>query len=124
MVSGNIFLTHAVKNELAKISMCTENIRDPVNRSEQQISDNTGVILETVSQLLNLANKVKENLDIFVLEERPASLAGLTERVLKILEPCLESKGIKVNKHFTYSRKIICDEIHVQEVLLNIIRKP
>ncbi|OEF98114.1 sensor histidine kinase [Desulfuribacillus alkaliarsenatis] len=122
ITSGTMMITHTIKNELVKISMCTENIKSSVNATKEGIDDNAEIILKSTNHLLAMTNKINDKLDALVIEKRENNLKSLTENTLEILKPCLQSKDVKVIKHFQYKGEIICDETHIREVLINIIR--
>jgi signal transduction histidine kinase len=120
ITSGTTILTHALKNELSKIAVCAENLEHHINNN-QKFHENTKIIQTSVNYLLQLTDKFKDTLHFRNLEEKPNNLIDILERALEISKPSLKSKNITVTINCRFKEKILCDETHIQEVLINII---
>lgn len=124
--SSTLIFNHAVKNEVAKISMC----KDLINRLQAKLDDNevkekihlyTEIIDSSLSHLLNLAERIKDNSQPIVLYEDTFSLKELVDNTLKPFINAADS-NINIRSAMDYDIQIIADYNHLKECLGNIIK--
>lgn len=120
--SGTVIINHAVKNEVAKIAMCVENLNLLSENKSKMAQDNLKVISNSVDHLLSLVDKVRDNLKEIILTLKPARIRDIVDEAINLVAPfCLE-KEIKIEKEFLDDPIILCDEVHIRETLINIFK--
>lgn len=127
MTSGTTILNHAYKNEIFKISMSVNNIK----KSEEYfkkcdfdgyINDNLRVITNSVNHMLDMSSRIQEYMQDIMLKEGVHRLDKIITNSLESMLNLLEQKSIKVLKDYDCDMEIICDDIHMYEVLSNIFK--
>lgn len=120
--SGTAMLNHTIKNEIAKISMCAENVRSSLGAPDGEAAEQLDVIVKSAEHMKRMVSRIHGQTQAIVLKERPHRLAELIRERLVSLRPVLERSGIVVETAFAYDPLVVCDEVHVGEVVSNIVR--
>ncbi|MCX7920704.1 MAG: HAMP domain-containing histidine kinase [Clostridia bacterium] len=115
--SGTAILNHAIKNELIKISLCTENMMS----TDSFKKENGKAILESVDYLLDFTARIQDKLSDKALVEKKCSFEQLVTKPLEMLQPILRQKNISVNLNLGSNIDLYCDELHIHEVIKNIV---
>jgi signal transduction histidine kinase len=120
VASGTSLLNHAIKNELVKINLCAENLKAVVGADPNGI-EYLKFIVESAQHLLKITTRVQEKTQEISLIEQANDIICLIERALFICKPLLEQKKIQVLRDYHIHVIIICDQVHIEETLCNII---
>jgi len=125
MTSGTAILSHSIKNEVFKISMCVKNIRNSVHKPQLNIDDineNIQTVLDSTDHLTAMMKRIQEQMKEIVLLESSMDLAEIISRSLEMQKYYLENKHIKVVRNYGSGFIVKCDQVHITEILNNIIK--
>ena len=125
ITSGTTMLNHTIKNEILKIGMCTNNVKNSVNKPDQDMKDineNLDYVLESTEFMTKMMKRIQEHVQDIVLEEKTNNFKVILSKSLDMVSPYLKEKEINVINSCTNDFLIKCDNIHVQEVLQNLFK--
>jgi signal transduction histidine kinase len=123
--SGTSVFNHTLKNELAKISVCSKLLSELIIRNDMEeefANRNIKIIENSINHLENLSIKIREYSEDFNLEEEEVDICLVIKETIKSLENTLRLKKIKINIDFNIRVKIKFDSAHLKEVFLNILK--
>lgn len=122
---GTAILNHSIKNEIFKISLCMNNIRKYVHKSKVDIDDideNIQTVLDSTNHLTAMMKRIQEQMEEIVLIESRTDLAEIIGKSLEMQKYYLDNKRITVVKNYGPGFVVNCDQIHITEVLNNVIK--
>lgn len=128
LTSGTAMLNHTIKNEVLKISMCMRNIEHTMIHSNCAISnaedmhENIGIVNSATDYLTVMINKIQDQVKDIVLNEQVYNIGIIIDKAIDMVAPFLKIKDIGVSKEYSYDLFIFCDGIHLQEVLINLLK--
>ena len=123
MTSGTAILNHSIKNEIFKISMCMKNIRNSVHKTKFDIDDldgNIQTVLDATDHLTAMMKRIQDQMKEIILMESNVDLAEIVGKAIEMQKYCLEN--ITVVKNYSQGFIVKCDQVHITEVLSNVIR--
>jgi Signal transduction histidine kinase len=125
--SGTLLINHAIKNELAKISICTDNIKASKSQLEKEpfqrsVDENLQIIVNSVNHLSALVGRIHSQTQEIVLTESPQNINGVIDEALNSMSQFLHEKNIQVIQKSSCDPVIFCDPVHLREVLINICK--
>ncbi len=128
--SGTQILTHAIKNEVLKISLCTRNINSAETAIDKEIfdryiGDNSKNIMASTEHLIMLVSRIKEYMHEIKIHEEYHNLSDIIEDSLNLMAVYIKEKDITIKRNYSYGQFGIilsCDAVHIQEVLNNILK--
>ncbi|WP_242855851.1 sensor histidine kinase [Ruminiclostridium josui] len=128
--SGTQILTHAIKNEILKISLCTRNINSSQTYFDKEIFDryigeNTKNITASTDYLMTLVTRIKDYMHEIEIKEDYHNLADIIENSLNLMIVHIKEKNISIKRYYSYGQfgtVLLCDAVHIQEVLNNILK--
>ncbi|AEY65017.1 HAMP domain-containing sensor histidine kinase [Clostridium sp. BNL1100] len=118
--SGTLILSHTLKNELSKISMCAQNIKTIPKNDINRIEKNADIILDSSQYVLDMVKKIKDHVAEIRLEKNMGNIASLIEDSLGMVKPFTDVKNIRIIKNYSRDTSISMDRKNVKEVLVNI----
>ncbi len=124
VTSGTLILNHAIKNELAKMTVCMENIKRAARKGEANIAgihENTEFVQESLQYLSLMVKKIQSQVEEIIITKEPVNIAEIIDKVLKLLALPLREKNIQVIREIDPHLQILADSFHLQEVLINVI---
>jgi signal transduction histidine kinase len=127
ITSGTILLNHTIKNEISKISMCMNNINHSTVKVAQNstdfsdVNENIEIVNDSLNFLSVMINKIQSHVKDIVLEEKPDNLGSIIDNAVNMVAPIVKDKDIKIIKNYGYNLDILCDSVHLQETLRNIL---
>ncbi len=128
--SGTQIISHAIKNEVLKISLCSRNIKTSESTFEKSnfdkyIGENVNNIIISADYLLKLVARIKEYMNEIKIHEKYNSLSDIIENALNLVMVYIKEKNITVKRNYSYGKfgvVLMCDSDHIEEVLNNILR--
>jgi two-component system sporulation sensor kinase B len=123
MTSGTAILNHSIKNEIYKISMCMKNIRNSVYKNKfdiENVDGNIQTVLDSTNHLTAMMKRIQDQMKEIILMESNVDLAEIVSKSVEMQKYCLGN--ITVVKNYSQGFIVKCDQIHITEVLNNIIR--
>ncbi|KNY30069.1 sensor histidine kinase [Pseudobacteroides cellulosolvens] len=128
VTSGTALLTHTLKNEITKISICTNNLRHCINNSQdaeyiRKVTQEDFKLIDlSFSHLINMMKTINEHLTDISINPVMVSLNKLVDESLTMIKPDLDKKGITVKKSVELEASIECDPIHIKETFINVFK--
>lgn len=125
VTSGTLILNHAIKNELTKIAICTDNIQNALANASilnPQINDNSQIIRESINYLTLMVKTIQNQVEEIVISKQELNLKAIVDKALKLLELYIKNKNINVQNNIVSDATIMADSFHLQEVLINIFK--
>lgn len=122
MTSGTTIINHTIKNEILKISMCAENLKSSDAISKEEVTEDMDIILDSTKHMLRMVSKIQEQTKDIFLEEHRYNLSEIIDHVLQMNRTLCEGKAVEVTKDCSSEIAVICDKVHITEVLNNIIK--
>lgn len=124
--SSTVIFNHAVKNEVSKISLCNDTIKELQKSIESQdIKDkiilSTEIIEDSLIHLLNLVERIKDNSKPIVLDESQFSIKELVDNTVKSYKKLVTGSNIVILNDIKQDYIIKADYTHIRECLGNII---
>jgi signal transduction histidine kinase len=126
MSSGIAMLNHAIKNEIAKLAVCSHNARVLVDKMTEQelagqIGENINIISNASEHLLTLTMKIQDSMREIILTEVPVRLTEVVDETLALMEIYFTTKKIKLVKKYLKDFEILFDKTYLLELLKNVI---
>ena len=128
VTSGTAILTHTLKNEIMKISICTDNIKHSLNNSDNPVyirkvtQDDFELLESSYTHMLNMMKTIHEHLTDITLNPLSTNLNKLLVESLMMVKPNLDNKEITLTKNFDIEVCIECDPLHIKEMFINIFK--
>ncbi|RKN82159.1 sensor histidine kinase [Paenibacillus ginsengarvi] len=118
--SGTAMLNHTIKNEIAKISICAENVKETLDPHDAEAAGQLDLIVKSAEHMKQMVTRIHGQTQDIVLREEPHRLADIVQESLEKLSAKLNSCGFAVFKEFRSDPVVVCDRVHMLEVLSNI----
>lgn len=118
--SGTLILSHTLKNEMNKISMCAQNIKTIPKNDVGRIDKNTDIILNSSQYVLDMVKKIRDQITEIKLDKNTENIATLIDNCLGMVKPYIEARNIGVLRDYSRDTNISIDRKNVQEALVNI----
>ncbi|OIK12903.1 ATP-binding protein [Bacillus sp. MUM 116] len=115
VTSGSALLNHTIKNEIAKIDLLVNQLKEQVPDSES-----IDLVLNSANHLLELSTRIQSKLDIMELKETHFWISNIIDSALGLLR--LDLNRITVLKQYEIDVQVYGDPIHLQEAFLNIFK--
>ena len=120
--SGTGLLNHTIKNEIAKIDLLVNQLKDYIPPDEAS-SENLDLVLNSTNHVLELSTRIHSKLDILNLKESEFLLSQSVDSAISLLKPYLNlHTDIDIVKQYTVDATIFGDTAQIQETFLNIIK--
>ncbi|TMV50774.1 histidine kinase [Paenibacillus mesophilus] len=119
--SGTAMLNHTIKNEIAKISMCAENVKASLDPQDEETAEQLDLIVKSADHMQRMVGRIHGQTQHIILEERPLRLAVWVAECLLRRSSELERNGIAVETGFECDPMLLGDRVHISEVISNIL---
>lgn len=116
--SGTSLLNHTLKNEIAKIKLC---LREVSTEHNLEADDNIQIINASAEHILRMISRIHEKTQEIILILQDKELSQIIDAALLQSKPLLDSKNIEVKNNCKSNAVVLCDEIHLREVIYNLI---
>ena len=118
---GTSILNHAIKNETTKISICAENLISRFRKNHES-TEELEIIINSATHMLDMISRIQEKTQEIYLVENEYNFNEIIDTALNISKPLLDNRKIGVRKNFAVKARILCDKVHMTEVICNIIQ--
>ncbi|MUT67004.1 HAMP domain-containing sensor histidine kinase [Paenibacillus sp. NEAU-GSW1] len=118
--SGTSLLNHSIKNEIGKIAISSENLKQTLGDREDSMT-HLQIIAKASDHLLHMTERMHSQLKTLTLVEEPCRLDQLIEQCLLQHKPLLEQSNISVSVQFSVRPTLLCDPVHLQEAIGNVL---
>lgn len=117
ITSGTTLLNHTIKNEIGKIDLLTNELKENVSLDAKE---NVDLILKSTNHMLELTSRIQGKLDIMELKQSKFQISELIHSTLDLMKPHLFCVEVILN--IEADVEIYGDFIHLEETCLNIIK--
>lgn len=122
--SGMKILSHSLKNEITKISLCMTNIQLSLvhpDRNESDIYENIQMVSTSLEYLSNMMSKLQKNaINPGKFEIAHHNITEIMETALQCVAVFLKTKNIHIYKKGISDLVILCDKVYLQEVFVSL----
>ncbi|WP_373230593.1 ATP-binding protein [Cohnella sp.] len=120
---GTSVLNHTIKNEVGKIRIVTDEIRNMAFSAQQEkIADDAVVVLESTKHMLDMVSRIQSQTQDILLKEGVYDVIDILSRALSMSKIILDERNIQTIMELdTTSLFLSCDSVHLQETFHNII---
>ncbi|MED4253442.1 HAMP domain-containing sensor histidine kinase [Priestia megaterium] len=120
--SGTALFNHTIKNEIAKIDLLVNQIKEQIP-PEEKSAENLGLVLNSTNHVLELSRRIQSKLDVINLKESEFSLTESIDSAINLLKPYLNmNPDITIIKLYEVDAIVFGDTEQLQETYLNIIK--
>lgn len=120
--SGTALFNHTIKNEIAKIDLLVNQIKEQIP-PEEKSAENLGLVLNSTNHVLELSRRIQSKLDVIDLKESEFSLTESIDSAINLLKPYLNmNPNITIIKQYEVDAIVFGDTEQLQETYLNIIK--
>ncbi|AJI25863.1 histidine kinase-, DNA gyrase B-, and HSP90-like ATPase family protein [Priestia megaterium] len=120
--SGSALFNHTIKNEIAKIDLLVNQLKEQIALDEKS-SEKLNLVLNSTNHLLELSTRIQSKLNTIKLKESEFSLNESIDRAIKLSNAYLyNNQDIKIMRQYMADVTIVGDTEQLQETYLNIIK--
>lgn len=123
LTMGVSILNHSIKNEIQKIDYLAEKCSSLLRAGQN------GKAAQTIEQvhglthhLLHMVNRIKEKAEDVELDESEQDVHDLVDSILDSARTLVENKPVVLSASHETDGLLLCDPVHVREMLSNMIR--
>ena len=116
-ITGVTIISHTIKNELAKIHCNIEAVKRGLSDADKALT-NIDIATEHMYEIIDRIGKYLQD---FKLEYNKYNLRGIIDALLASHEDTFKAKNIAIVKNYHADPVIYCDNVHITEVLNNIV---
>jgi signal transduction histidine kinase len=122
ITSGTAILNHAIKNDVGKMKLFGDKIKDYAVRTEQQeLMEDIDVIMASASHIQEMIRRVHHQTQDLVLRTEDIDLGEILNQVLKSLEPRMVDQGITIERAYRTGIIIPGDPVQLLDAITNVI---
>ncbi|MEX2414836.1 MAG: ATP-binding protein [Paenibacillaceae bacterium] len=122
VTSGTAILNHGIKNDVGKMTLFCEKMKEYAIRTEQQeLAEDIEVIRASANHIQEMIRRVHQQTQDLMLRTEDIDLAEIVDQVLKSLEPRIYDQGITIGKDYSPSMLLKGDPIQLGEAITNVV---
>ncbi len=122
ITSGTAILNHGIKNDVGKMKLFGEKMKEYANRTEQkELAEDIAVIMASANHIQEMIRRVHEQTQDLRLHTEAADLTEILEHVLKSLEPKMYEQGISIERHYPPHMLLMGDPVQLGEAITNVV---
>src|SRR5690554_417326 len=122
ITSGTAILNHGIKNDVGKMMLFSEKMKDYAIRTEQQeLVEDIEVIMATANHIQEMIRRVHQQTQDLLLQTEETDLGMVVDQVLQGLEPRIDEQGIIVEKDYCPVTRLHGDPIQLGEAITNVV---
>jgi signal transduction histidine kinase len=117
-------LAHEIKNPLSALALHVQLLKEQIEHAPIPETDETiQILLAEVHRMTRVLDGFREFAAIDRLDRNPASLPALIQKVVRLLKPHIQSKGIKLKLDLGESANhfVDVDSVKIEQVLINLV---
>ena len=119
--SGTTLLNHTIKNEIGKIAISSENLKANMAEDDEESRQQLQIITNASEHMMAMVTRIHSQMKDIILHEKPCQLDEVIEECLRQHRHVLENQGVVVLQNYTCRPTLLCDAVHVREVLGNLL---
>lgn len=119
--TGTSMLNHTIKNEIGKIAISTENLKDLFPEPNEQSKQHMQIIMNASNHMLEMVDRIHSQMKDIILHEESVQLDQLIDECLKQHEGLFSKQRITVNCEYELRPLLLCDAVHISEALGNVL---
>jgi signal transduction histidine kinase len=112
--SGTALLNHTIKNEITKISLCTNNLHALTRTESTAIQDQLDVITRSTQHMLDMVQRIQHQIQDIIVVEKPTFLIQLIEESLHTVIPKIAEQKIAITTMYPLDIELWCDLVHMK----------
>lgn len=112
-------LNHSLKDKVNPILLIVDNIKSEYNDPDLNVSLNE--IAGLASNIRDMIERINLKTKEIILNEEKVRLSGIIDDAIGLIKPSVKNKNITFRKDFSCDVLILCDVIHMKEVMANIL---
>lgn len=122
VTSGAAMMNHSIKNRVINIHMLAEQMKSfSMQHRFKQFDEDIELVISETNQMMEIIKRVQKKTTDIVITETPNNLSDLIKDTLFKNKHYLESKKVSIMTEIDFDIYMLCDQIHVQEALANIL---
>jgi signal transduction histidine kinase len=125
VTSGTMILSHTIKNEINKMSVCMVNIKSsaqPPNPNLAGINENIQFVYDSLEYLSLMVKQIQNQMEEILITKKPINPAVQADKTIELLAPLIRKKNIKIVNLINPGTQIFADGLHLQEVFNCIVK--
>ncbi|GAB6931325.1 hypothetical protein JCM10914A_53080 [Paenibacillus sp. JCM 10914] len=122
VTSGTSMLNHSIKNELGKIAISTENVKQMLPQEHDSIKDQLNVITHASEHLLAMMSRIQRQMIEFRLVEEAVRMDAWLAEVLRLEQDFLTKHRVTFELQISQKPWLLIDRVHMKETMGNLIR--
>ncbi|MEX2415666.1 MAG: HAMP domain-containing sensor histidine kinase [Paenibacillaceae bacterium] len=120
--SGMAIMNHTIKNEITKIQYLNSRIKELItNRNIEDVDSMMESIHQATNHMLSMSNRLQAKTGEITLEEGTHNLISIVNSAVSMIEPNLQKNQVRCIQELNYDADIMCDQLQLQEALMNIM---
>jgi|DewCreStandDraft_1066081.scaffolds.fasta_scaffold00075_90 signal transduction histidine kinase len=122
ITSGTAILNHGIKNDVGKMKLFCEKIKNYAVKTEQlELEEDIAVIMASANHIQEMIRRVHQQTQDLMLQTEKTNLADIVDQVLMSLEPRINDQQIKIVKNYSPSTFLSGDPIQLGEAITNVV---
>lgn len=122
ITSGTAILNHGIKNDVGKMKLFCEKMKEYAIRTEQQeLAEDVEVIMASANHIQEMIRRVHQQTQDLMLRTEDTDLAKILDHVLKSLEPRINEEGITIVRNYNADTILTGDPIQLGEAITNVV---
>ncbi|MDP5272555.1 ATP-binding protein [Chengkuizengella axinellae] len=123
MDTGTSIINHTIKNEVAKINVLVSQLSEQTkgNLHNENVKNTINQILKSTEHMNEMTVRIKEKTEDVQIIISKIVIPDLIDEVISSLHTVIEGKHIKFNIMKMNDTVVYGDQIHIKEVICNII---
>jgi signal transduction histidine kinase len=123
IATSSSMLNHAIRNRLNIMDMSIEHIRlEAIQQNQPNIAQYADVALTELKQTQAMIQRIQKQMDDVHLVLKPVRMVDLLNRIIEGFSQLQVASRITVERNYAIDPTVVCDEVHVSETVLNIMK--
>lgn len=119
--AGTSMLNHAIKNELGKIAISTENLKQFLPEENKEAYDQLQIITNSYDHMFKIVERLHERMKPLNWRQAACRLDLLVDEWLQHYRPLFTNQKIHIKTSYGDNSDVLCDPVHVREVINNLL---
>ncbi len=120
---GTLIMNHAIKNEIIKIDLCVDELRELYKNLEcEKAKEDLEYITQSTRFLKDYMTHIKNYVGEIDLNEESVNLYDVIHKAIDLVRPNIDVKQISVINKCSKNVYLTCDKIHIVGVIVNLLK--